>query len=530
MLECRGSCGCGGTCEGRVPDASVYHAPDSSAYHAPRPRTPPQVAPGSESSDTGGTASGPGSVGSSPYVTGVPTGDPWGPILNAVNPVTARSDIMVLAVPHAGAALPGILFQEVNVARRRKERKIWECQLAIIPFNCRRGTCRSTPSVMRSDPCGIRWKGRRCEFRVAYTSEVTQPSRGIYYVEEVTTHWNPKRIRKGSIPCAPPTKPKPPHANCFVAFDVATVPRREPIPADLFAGLRPYSDVESVRVRLVCTPYNGQSCSNAITVPIWDGDMVVEAYQRARSIALGFSDLDWWRNSGQWEDEPRPRSLQSKLTVRTWLLDFAIRGASSLFDHYLLSATREPRVFQDHDWTAAMSAILAETTLAGFQKWAVPELHRGKGDLSKPVDFRLKEAMRKEALSEAWLRFFNLGDVDLEELVAVPGGTVKKRMELMGKAFGEAHLEEPIALLVKARPPGPCAVDDMLQLWRVIRNAQAEALDDLWRFVPSLPFVGWFRDTMMKRFRDDWFESMARALDKAGRPDLGKELRRRKPQ
>lgn len=521
MVDCRGSCGCGGTCKGRAPDASVYNPPDSSAYHGPRPRTPPQVAPGSETVGTNGAVSGTDSAGSTPYFTGATTGAPGSPILNATTPVSARSDLTVLTVPHAGAVVPGILFQDVNAARRRK-REPWQCQLAIIPFDCRRGTCRSTPSVMRSDPCGIRWKGRRCEFRIAYTSEVTQPSRGHYYVEEVTTHWNPKRMRKGSIPCAPPTKPKPPHANCFVAFDVAAVARQKPIPAGLFAALRPYSDVESVRIRLVCTPYNGQSCSNAIVVPIWDGDMVVEAYQRARSIALGFSDVDWWRNLNQ-------RRVTSNQTFRTWLLDFAIRGASSLFDHYLLSATREPRVFKDHDWTAAMSCILAETTLAAFQDWAAPVLHRGKGDLSRPVGHARKEAERREALSPAWLRFFSLGDVDFEELVAVPGALTKQRMEMMGKAFGEAHLEDPIAWLIKARPPGPCAVDDMLQLWKVIRGAQAEALDDLWRFVPSLPFVGWFRGRMMTLFRDDWFESMVRALDKAGRADLGWELRRRKP-
>ena len=525
MSGCAGGCGCEGSCGAKAPRDSAYSGPESSAHRRPRAKAPAQSAPSPRSptavsvmlrGDTGG-----------PPVISQSAGGSQVPTANAAHPVMQTGNLTSVAAPGSSSLFGGGgrlgMFKATPPPRRE-----WTCDLTIIPFSSTKGTCRSGES--RSDPCGIRWRGNKNEVFVAYSSEVSTPNIGRLFLRDARRGPGSTVIRPPvEMKCAPPMKPRPAHQLCVKAFDVSTLPRPRPFSQAPLGVLRPYSEVEEYLVQLVCYPYMGKPCGKQIKIPVWDGDMVVEAYQRARSIAVGVQDLNR-------EENLLKRPVLSKSSARVWLMDFAIRGASDLFAHYLRSANYEPRFFSDHDMMAAMSSILAENTFDAFRVFASGSLHQGAGNLSEPVPPEQRKFVHN-SLSEDWRAFFEMGDMDLARLthgsVVTEQLLSAKRFIDLGAAFGKAHLEEPLARLFKEKPPGPKFVEDCLQLWKVIRNAQADSLQRLWGYVHpvgrGIAYGFRLRGRLEAQFQKDWFKSMAAAMDRAGRPDLAWKLKRLAP-
>jgi hypothetical protein len=340
-----------------------------------------------------------------------------------------------------------------------------DCELEIIPFDCKRGTC-NCPDEVRSEACGIRSDNDgQDEVKIGYRAKANGAS-GAIFVKR--THPDARDVSSGSLNCGGKCDLL---RACVVAFEVQAVERpsiQQGIRSlnklgDLLVSekpkLRPFTNREQYAVTLKCD----DKCTKTAKVTVYDGDLIKLCYN------FGYNSVT---------------SLgPDRLTMRQYCAALGENGARALVEKYYASVTSCRREFRDPCWSACLSASLAEE----FYKAYVED------DYSDPL----------------WDAFFSLPDFEL-----TGRGAGYTRVNFRGDLFAKAHLRSGLRKAIERCGTSPCCAQDLGLIAETLVKAQKSLLRSL-KTDPrlSLDIASVFGIRPIREFRKQLRAQMLQALE-----------------
>jgi hypothetical protein len=380
------------------------------------------------------------------------------------------------------------------VARRAPVDVGCQCRLSVIPFDCRRPTTNCSgaayPDDLVSNNCGIRIDQAGAEDRVtlAYRARA-KDTKGLFTVDRVKPDQPgqpPLARRSGEFACSEGSACSEVRGSLEL-FEVRSAPR--PLirkgqsffsladvtlsqgPADPQPELLPFSNREVYSVILACNPRAMDSCSQALQIPVYDGDLVRACY----SFGMNKAALDMY-----------PAGIPAgSMTFRQFTARLGANGAEALFQKYHESATRCTRPFKNPAWTACLSAVLAEECYKAYVLGIRPD---------------------------GWAAFFALKDV---ELTRYQDGF---DLEKLGTAFARAHVGDGLVKALPQAGASACCGDDLALLAGTLFTVQRDLLLQFKSVVGTLGdnFARWLALDAVSQFKAQLRDQFISALNRVG--------------
>ena len=76
------------------------------------------------------------------------------------------------------------------------------CVIEVVPFDCENSTCQRSKRELRTESCGVRYRGQNDIFNLAYTSRVSRKIEGVFHVSRIgPPNAAVKRFTGGKLEC-----------------------------------------------------------------------------------------------------------------------------------------------------------------------------------------------------------------------------------------------------------------------------------------------------------------------------------------